>query len=71
MLNICDKTVRKNLHNELRLFPYKVQIVQQLFPNDEMKIINFCLILLCYEAHFHLCDVINKRNYHFLNFRIT
>jgi hypothetical protein len=79
-LNLSTRTVRRILHNDLQLFPYKVQIVQQLLPNDFGTRIKFCNrfqqllhenhefmsnLLMSDEAHFHLCGVVNKQNYRF------
>ncbi|PSN32029.1 hypothetical protein C0J52_22322, partial [Blattella germanica] len=34
LFNVSTTTVHRFLHKLLRLYPYKVQIVQQLKPND-------------------------------------
>lgn len=68
------------MHNDLRTFPYKVQIARQHFPSDfgeriEFRNVSQQLLHANYEvlynlitlgkAHFHLCGVFNKQNYHF------
>lgn len=56
-LNLSTRTVQKILHNDLQLFPYKVQIVQQLFPNDFGMRIEFCNRFQsnCYTKTMNLC----------------
>ena len=68
-------TVQRVIHNDLKLFPYKVQILQkQTDVNKEG--VNFVrriennpgdlgLILFSEEAHFHLSRHVNKRNMRF------
>jgi len=73
-LNLSTRTVQRILHNDLQLFPYKVQIVQRLLPNDFVTRIEFCNrfqqllhenhefmsnLIMSNEQHFHLCGVVN------------
>lgn len=71
-LDISDRTVRRILLNDLQLFLYKRQTVQQLLPNYIGTIIGFCnmfqqlshennafLSNLIMQPHFHLCGVVS------------
>ena len=66
-------SLRRILHLDLKLHPYKLQIVQEMKPNDyiERKLFadtmleRFCSlenVLFTDEAHFHLNGHINKHN---------
>ena len=68
------------LNQDLKLYPYKVQIVHQLLPPDEVQrkafsewIINMCRddnnflehLIASDEAHFNLSGYVNKQNIRF------
>lgn len=68
------------LHKDLQLFPYKIQLTQQILPQDHLRrrtyanrIISFIMnepdfhknLLMSDEAHFHLQGHVNKQNSRF------
>lgn len=70
-------TVRRILHQDLGLFPYKIQMVHKLHRGDKSKRLNFCRwflskcqssnnfshsLFMSDEAHFHLDGTVNKQN---------
>ena len=79
-LQISPNALWRILHKELHLFPYKVQLTQQLLPQDHLcrqeyaekmlQLVNANhdfheKILMSDEAHFHLNGYVNKQNCRF------
>ena len=79
-LGIKRTTLRRILHHDLHLFPYKVQLTQKLLPVDKpcrlewaqrvLEMVetdeNFWQkIIMSDEAHFTLTGTVNKQNYRF------
>lgn len=71
-MGISRSSLQRILH-DLKLHPYKIQLVQQLKPDDHTKrerfssimlerFSNFRNILFSDEAHFHLSGFVNKQN---------
>ncbi|XP_046962436.1 uncharacterized protein LOC124531912 [Vanessa cardui] len=72
-LAISRTSLRRILTKDLKLHPYKLQLVQELKPNDHHLRLAFAEtmlerfqslnnILFSDEAHFHLCGFVNKQN---------
>lgn len=76
-LAICYSTLRNILRKDLRLYPYKIQLVQELKRLDYRKRLDFVewaqdkitrdpafagKIFFSDEAHFWLCGFVNKQN---------
>ena len=72
--------MQRVIHNDLKLFPYKVQILQKQTDVNKRERVEFCqsiseriennpgvlnLILFSDEAHFHLSGHVNKQNMRF------
>jgi hypothetical protein len=69
----CSKALHKNLH----MYPYRVSVVQQLYPRDFQQRITYChwfnenlnnndlldLTFFTDEAWFHLSGYVNSQNY--------
>lgn len=79
-IGISRWSLRQILHKDLHMFPYKIQVVQQLLPRDHQQrreyaqailnlneqIANFDeKIIMSDETHFDLNGVINKQNTRF------
>ena len=79
-LGISDRSLRRILHQDLHMHPYKIQIVQALNPNDSVIRRDFCENILQLfednprlihnlwmsdEAHFHMSGYVNKQNYRY------
>ena len=79
-VGISRATVQRVIHNDLKLFPYKVQILQKQTDVNKRERVEFCqsiseriennpgvlnLILFSDEAHFHLSGHVNKQNMRF------
>lgn len=77
-LQISNRTVRRILHGELQLHPYKIAIVQKLNERDYPQRLNFAqqmlelleqnenmLLVMSDEAHFHLNGFVNRQNYRY------
>lgn len=76
-LGISDTTLRRILHIDLHLHPYKIQLTQELKPADHQQrrvFVNWLLeredgfsakVLFSDEAHFHLNGYVNKQNCRF------
>ena len=74
-LELPRSTVHKVLHENLRLYAYKVQMLQALQPNDMPRRKEFAVNMLqrisedeaflkrvCYEATFHVSGKLHKHN---------
>lgn len=72
-LNVHRSSLCRILHKDLKLHPYKIQLVQELKPQDagqRLDFVNqmierfptFTNILFSDEAHFHLNGHVNKQN---------
>lgn len=72
-LNVHRSSLHRIMHKDLNLHPYKIQLVQELKPQDASQRLNFVNqlfeqlstftnILFSDEAHFHLNGHVNKQN---------
>lgn len=76
-LNLRKTTLYRILKNDLSLYPYKIQLTQEIKPRDHLKRLNFAnwiqdqmqvndefsnKIFFSDEAHFHLNGYVNKQN---------
>jgi hypothetical protein len=78
-LGLSTRTVRRILHDDLHLHPYKMQMVHALKPGDYAMRIGFCEHMLqlledgpqlidnlwMSDAHFHLSGYVNKHNFRY------
>ena len=79
-VGISRTTVQRIIHNDFKLFPYKVKILQKQTDANKEERSEFCqtiseriennpgdlgLILFSEEAHFHLSGHVNKQNMRF------
>jgi hypothetical protein len=79
-LGLSTRTVRRILHDDLHLHPYKMQMVHALNPRDYAMRVGFCEYILqllddCPQlidnlwmsdkTHFHLSGYVNKHNFHY------
>lgn len=75
-LGISRTTLRRILKLDLKMYPYKIQIVQALLPQDHQQRLQYAIrftqlatqidflnnVLMSDEAHFHLNGYVNKQN---------
>lgn len=75
-LGIPRTTLQRILKLDLKMYPYKVQIVQQILPQDPQQRLQYAIrftqlatqndflnnLLMTDEAHFHLSGYVNKQN---------
>lgn len=74
---VTETTVRRILHQDIGLFPYKIQLVQKLRYGDKKRRLDFChwlldkcnskpdfmdVLFMSDEAQFHLDGKVNKQN---------
>jgi hypothetical protein len=79
-VNITHTSVRRILKNDLKLYPYEVQLVHQFLPADRVHRVTFSewYVSKCREendfvqhlitsdaAHLHLSGYVNKQNFRF------
>ena len=75
-LRISATSVRRILHKELQMHPYKIVLAQELNENDfetrralcleiQQNVRMDALVLYSDEAHFHLCGTVNKQNFRY------
>ena len=79
-LRMFDMSVRRILHSDLSLHPYKLQVVHALSNRDREMRLQFCRqfvgiltenpdlpnkFLMSDEAHFHLHGIVNKQNFRY------
>ena len=75
-LCMSDRSVRRILHQELNMHPYKMMVVQELNETDYETRTTLCgdilrevpptAVMICSdEAHFHLSGIINKQNFRY------
>lgn len=74
-LQLSDRSVRRILHNEFKMDPYKIVITRELSEraNRETRttlcrdllrnVPQTCALLFSDEAHFHLSGTVNKQNF--------
>ena len=71
---LSDRSVRRILHRDLRMHPYKIAIAQKLNGSDFENRTKLCRDLLNVrvtdvffpdEAHFHLSGTVNKQNFRY------
>ena len=80
-VGVSTTTVQRVICNDLKLFPYKVQILQKQTDTNKEERSEFCqtineriennpsdlgLIVFSDEVHFHLSGHVNKQNMRFL-----
>lgn len=80
VVSLKRSSVQRVLKNDLKLYPYKAQVVQQLIPADKVNRVKFCewlmekctaeqnfmqKLITSDEAHFHLYGHTNKQNCRF------
>ncbi|KAF2345053.1 Protein of unknown function DUF4817 [Trinorchestia longiramus] len=75
-LSISRSTLNRILKKDLKLYPYKIKLTQQLLPNDYHSRVNYSesfirmcedtsfieTIIFSDEAHFHLSGHVNRHN---------
>lgn len=73
-LGLSNRSVRRILHYDLKLYSYKMPKVHELLPRDHDNRVGSCcrrildtmpvdeFLLTSDEAHFHLCVTVNKQN---------
>ena len=75
-LSMSDRSVRRILHDDLNMHPYKTMIVQELSPTDYGTRVTLCsdilrevpptaILISSDEAHFHLSGMVNKQNFRY------
>jgi len=78
-LQISKTTLWRILKKDLKCYPYKIQLVQNIDQNDFEKRLQFahsfleifqdedkiCSLMMTDEAHFHLNGFVNKQNFRF------
>ena len=75
-LGISDRSVRRMLHQELRMHPYKMMLAQELSKRDwetrralcqevQQHVPPAAVVLFSDGVHFHLCGTINKQNFRY------
>jgi hypothetical protein len=74
-LGLSFSSVRRILHRDLKLHPYKIQVVQELTVRDLDTRTNLCrdiqqiprtaVLIFSDEAHFHLAGTVNKQNFRY------
>jgi len=74
-LGISDRSVRRMLHQQLGMHPYKLMLAQELSERDWETRRTLCqvvqhvphaaVVLFSDEAHFHLCGTGNKKNFRY------
>lgn len=76
-LGLSNISIRRILHKDLHMHPYKIQVVLTLKDADKVNRITFCQqlfdlnvnedivhnMLISDEAHFHLSGLVNKQNF--------
>ena len=73
-LGISDQSVRRMLHQELGMDPYKMMLAQELSERDwetsralcqevQQHVPHAAVVLFSDKAHFHLCGTVNKQNF--------
>lgn len=77
---MSQRSIRRILVHDLKMFPYKVQSVHQLLPTDRNSRVTYAQtiinlndeednfsdkLIMSDEAHFHLSGYVNKQNYRF------
>jgi hypothetical protein len=74
-LRLSDRSVRRILHRDLRMHPYKIAIAQKLKERDFENRTKLCrdllnvrvtdVVIFSDEAHFHLSGTVNKQNFRY------
>jgi hypothetical protein len=79
-LGMSDRSVRRILHGDLSLHPYKLQTVHSLSGQDREMRLQFCRqfvgiltenpdlpnkLLMSDETYFHLHGIVNKQNFRY------
>jgi hypothetical protein len=79
-LGLSRTSLRRILTKDLKMFPYKIQLVQKLKPTDHPQRLNYAIriqelarennefiheLIMSDEAHFHLNGFVNKQNCRF------
>jgi hypothetical protein len=50
-LGLCEASIRQILHEDLRFYPYKIQVTHALHERDYVNRVNFCHTFLQFEIH--------------------
>lgn len=75
-LTMSERSLRRILHKDLHMHPYKIMCAQELSERDTHTRTTLCLeiqqhvapeavVLFTDEAHFHLCGTVNKQNFRY------
>jgi hypothetical protein len=75
-LGLSDRSLRRILHTDLKMHPYKMVFAQELNERDYERRSALCMeieqyvpraavVLFSDEAHFHLCGSVNKQNFRY------
>ena len=75
-LQLSERSVRRMLHRDLKIHPYKMVIAQELSDRDFETLVTLCpdllrnapraaVLLFSDEAHFHLSGTVNKQNFRY------
>lgn len=75
-LRFSDRSLRRILHKELKMHPYKIMLTQELQEKDfesrkklcleiQQRVPQAAVILFSDEAHFHLYGSVNKQNFRY------
>lgn len=74
-LGISNRSIRRILHRDLKMHPYKMVVAQKLSERDFETRTNLCrdlrelpnddVVLFTDEAHFHLCGAVNRQNFRY------
>ena len=76
VLRLSERSLRRILHNDLQMHPYKMMFAQELSERDTETRRTCCLEIQQHvphaaigffsdEAHFHLCGSVNKQNFRY------
>ena len=75
-LQLSERSVRRILHRDLKMHPYKMVIAQEMSDRDFETHVTLChdllrnvprtaVLLFSDEAHFHLSGTVNKQNFRY------
>ena len=75
-LRLSERSLRRILHKDLQMHPYKMMFAQELSERDtetrrtccleiQQHVPHAAIFLFSDEAHFHLCGAVNKQNFRY------
>ena len=75
-LRLSDRSLRRILHKNLKMHPYKMMLAHKLSERDtetrralcleiQQHVSHAAVVLFSDEAHFHLCGAVNKQNFRY------